>query len=260
MSLPSILGGAPSRPRRGLWPRRTAHAALPPNGGPDPARHRRGGRAALLFALPAVLFALLAWTVGARHGAPLGPDRLLHGWAVGHRPPDLATGARLVASTAAGPLPYVAAMLAGWTGCSRRSGARQEVWAALGAVAVLVTGQGVRLAVESVLARPRPPVAGWAAVSTDWAFPSGYGTTSVLVAGLLGWAALRSDAPRGVVRVDVLACLCWAAAVSASRICLGVQWPTDEWGGWLLAGAWLGLTLPALSKLAGPTGPTGRAL
>jgi undecaprenyl-diphosphatase len=203
-----------------------------------------------LFLLPASLFALLLWSIGARHGAPVGLDLTLHRWAVGHRSSGLAAAARLLAPTASGPLPYVVVMLAGWTGCSRRTTSRQEVRAALGAVAILLTGQLVRLAAMFALARPRPPAADWAVPSTEWAFPSGYAMTSVLTAGLLAWTAVRSHAPDGVVRVNVLACLCWAAAVSASRVCLGVQWPTDELGGWLLAAAWLALTLPILSKVA----------
>ncbi|BBA96213.1 hypothetical protein RVR_1408 [Actinacidiphila reveromycinica] len=207
--------------------------------------------------MPAALFALLLWTLAARHGAPVGPDLAVHRWAVAHRSDRLVAAARLLDSTGAGPLPYVAVALAGWTGCARRTASRREVAAALVGVAILLTGQAVRLAVLFGLARPRPPVADWAVLGTDWAFPSGHATTSVLAAGLLAWAVLGSDAPRGAVRLDVLCCVCWAAAVSATRVYLGVQWPTDEVGGWLLGAAWLALTLPPLSALAGRTGRTG---
>ncbi|WP_328462022.1 phosphatase PAP2 family protein [Streptomyces sp. NBC_00448] len=266
----STVSGASPRHRRGLWPRRTRvavalcgcapHRGGSPCGrtgsGPRPGRVRRVGPALALFALFAALFGLLLWALSARDGAPIGPDRVLHHWAVAHRSADLTAVAHLLDSTGAGPLPYIAVMLAGWTGCAHRTASRREVSAALGAVVILLTGQAVRLAVVFALARPRPPVTDWAVLSTDWAFPSGYATTSVLTAGLLAWAVLRSDAPRGAVRFDVLACLLWAAAISATRIYLGVQWPTDELGGWLLGTAWLALTLPILSGLAGPAGRT----
>ncbi|WP_435136619.1 phosphatase PAP2 family protein [Actinacidiphila sp. bgisy144] len=216
------------------------------------APHGGGALAAAgAFTLCAALFTLLVWALGARGGAPLGPDRAVHQWAVAHRSADVVAASRLLDTTGAGPLPYVAAALAGWTGCAQRTASRREVSAALCGVAILLTGQALRLAVVFALDRPRPPVADWAVLGTDWAFPSGHATTAALTAGLLAWAALRSDAPRGAVRLDVLSCGCWVAAISATRIYLGVQWPTDELGGWLLGAAWLALTLPLLSALAG---------
>jgi membrane-associated phospholipid phosphatase len=218
----------------------------------SPDRHRGAVRTAVVFACPAVLFMLLLQVVNTRHGAPVGPDEALHQWVVGHRSADLAAAARLLASTGAGPAPYVAAMLAGWAACSRRGSSRLEASTALAAVATLLTGQGIRLGVMSALARPRPPAVDWAAVGTDYSFPSGHATTTALAAGLLAWSALRSDAPRRAVQVSLIACGCWALAVGATRVYLGVHWPTDVLGGWLLGAAWLALTLPLLSRLAGP--------
>jgi membrane-associated phospholipid phosphatase len=72
-----------------------------------------------------------------------------------------------------------------------------------------------------------------------YAFPSGHTTAATLGAGLLAWALARHlrAAP---ARVAV-----WAAAVGYaglvgwSRIWLGVHWPLDVLGGWLLATGWL---------------------
>ncbi|MFC4031749.1 phosphatase PAP2 family protein [Streptomyces polygonati] len=219
-----------------------------------PIARRPTRRAVALAACPAALFLLLLAAVSARGGAPLGPDLALHHWAVDHRPGDLRQLALLVSSTGTGPLPYVAAMLAGWTACARSAEPRQEVAAALAAVAVLLTGQGLRLAAMAAVARPRPPMADWATVAGGSSFPSGHTTSTALAAGLLVFSAARSGAPRPVVRAWLAACVCWAVGVGATRVYLGVHWPTDVLGGWLLAAAWLALTLPLLTRVAGPRG------
>nr|WP_272919901.1 phosphatase PAP2 family protein [Streptomyces sp. SID4948] len=144
-------------------------------------------------------------------------------------------------------------MIAGWTACPRSARPKQEVLAAVAAVAVLLAGQGVRAAVMSVLARPRPAVADWAASASGYAFPSGHTTTTALTAGLVVWSALRSGAPQFVVRAFLVVCAMWAALIGATRVYLGVHWPTDVIGGWLLAAAWLALTLPLLTRLVDNT-------
>jgi undecaprenyl-diphosphatase len=219
---------------------------------PAEAAATRTERAVALVACPAVLFLLLISTVALNNGAPTGPDRILHHWAVEHRPDGLGAAAHLLTATGTGPLPYVVAMLAGWTACPRTARPRQEVLAALAAVATLLTGQGIRAVVTAALARPRPPLAHWAASVTGSSFPSGHATTSALAAGLLGWSAVRSGAPRPVVRTCLAVCVCVSVVTGLAPIYLGVHWPTDVLGAWLLAATWLGLTLPLLTGLVAP--------
>jgi undecaprenyl-diphosphatase len=222
---------------------------------PSPADPRgRTARAVLLVAVPAVLFLLLLWAVSPHHGAPAGPDRSLHHWAVHHRTPGLNSAARALTSTGSGVVPYVVALLAGWIACPRSATARQKVTAAVAAIAVLLAGQGVRTGVNTAVARHRPPAADWVASATGSAFPSGHTTSSALAAGLLAWAVLRSGAPRPVVRICLAVCALWTLVVGATRVYLGVHWPTDVLGGWLLAAAWLALTLPLLTRYALPRG------
>ncbi|GAA3033058.1 hypothetical protein GCM10020000_07720 [Streptomyces olivoverticillatus] len=92
--------------------------------------------------------------------------------------------------------------------------------------------------------------ADWAFQASDASFPSGHATTSALAAGLLAWAVLRV-APRIAGRVAAACCGLWAVTVAATRVFLGVHWPSDIVAGWLLATAWLAVTLPALSWWAG---------
>lgn len=219
---------------------------------PAEAAATRTERTVALAACPAVLFLLLVSTLALHNGAPTGPDRLVHHWAVDHRPDGLSAAAHLLTATGTGPLPYVVALLAGWTACPRSATPRQEIMAALAAVATLLTGQGVRAAVTAALARPRPPLAHWAASVTGSSFPSGHTTTTALAAGLLGWAAVRSGAPPAVVRTGLAVCVCTSLITGLTAVYLGVHWPTDVLGAWLLAATWLALTLPLLSTLVAP--------
>lgn len=216
---------------------------------PPPAARR-----VLTAALPAVAFALLAVAVGHAAGRPFGVDRALHAWAVEHRPAVAASLGRLLTATGTGVIPYLLALLAGWAAC--RPGAPPRRRAALAGVCLLVLalGQLLRAAVMDAVARPRPPLADWATPASGHAFPSGHTTTSAITAGLLVWALARSAAGASARILSAL-CLCWAAAVGASRVYLGVHWPTDVLGGWLLASVWLAVVLPPLTLLADRSGP-----
>ncbi|MEV0413546.1 phosphatase PAP2 family protein [Streptomyces sp. NPDC050448] len=196
---------------------------------PSPTRRTM---AALLCA---ALFALLTALVVARHGAPYALDERWHRWSVQHRSAGPVVLARGITATGSGPFPYVCAVAAGLIA---GRDARGRVLTAAGALGFLLLVQGVRYAVMYGVARPRPPVADWAAHASGFAFPSGHATTSAIVAGLLAWAARRAAAP-ATARLCWAVAACWAIAVGLSRIYLGVHWPTDVLGGWLYALTWL---------------------
>ncbi|MFI6048611.1 phosphatase PAP2 family protein [Streptomyces violascens] len=219
---------------------------------------RRTGAAACVLLL---LFALLTALVAVRHGAPLPGDEALHRWPLDHRPPVAVATARAVTATGTGALPYALAVVAGLI-AGRDN--RQRLYAAAGALAVLLLGQAVRYGLMSAVARPRPAALDWATTATGHSFPSGHATTSALTAGLLVWAlATRSSATRPAAALLLL----WAAAVGLSRIYLRVHWASDVLGGWLLASLWLCLAALATAPLVrahgsdpapGPERPTGQ--
>ncbi|MFE5773528.1 phosphatase PAP2 family protein [Streptomyces sp. NPDC056485] len=192
-------------------------------------------RWALAAGLFAALFGLLTALVAARHGAPFGFDEAWHRWSVQHRPCVAVALARGITATGSGPVPYACAIAAGLVAGRGRNG---RLRAAAGALAFLLLAQGVRYLVMYEVARPRPPVADWAALATGFAYPSGHAATSALVAGLLAWAAWRTAPPIAARFYGALAA-CWAVAVGLTRIYLGVHWPTDVLGGWLYALTWL---------------------
>ncbi|MYT18836.1 phosphatase PAP2 family protein [Streptomyces sp. SID7760] len=209
-------------------------------------------RRAVAAGLCAGLFGLLTALVAARHGAPFGFDEEVHRWSVQHRPCVAVALARGITATGSGPVPYGCAIAAGLVAGRGRNGRMVAVAWALG---FLLLAQGVRYLVMYEVARPRPPVADWAALATGFAYPSGHATTSALVAGVLAWAAWRTATPAAARCYGALAA-CWAVTVGLTRIYLGVHWPTDVLGGWLYALTWLAAA--ALVAAAAETAVRGR--
>lgn len=113
-------------------------------------------------------------------------------------------------------------------------------WVTSAAVfAATAAGIEVRLQASRAVGRPRPPPVDWAAPAGGFAFPSGHTTLSTLAAGVLAWAVtrhLRGARARTAVWTAAVAC---AATVGWSRVWLGVHWPLDVVGGWLLGAGWL---------------------
>jgi undecaprenyl-diphosphatase len=85
-----------------------------------------------------------------------------------------------------------------------------------------------------VFERPRPDVDALIDI-TSYAYPSGHATNSAAMALVLILLAQASSRNTIVIVVP----LGWAALVAASRVLLGVHYPTDLLGGWLLAAAWV---------------------
>ncbi len=211
-------------------------------------------RLLLLPALLAAAFAVLAWVVLARHGAPYPVDARPHHWSVAHRPHSAAVAARAVTSAGTGPYPYLAAAVGGWLAGGRT--ARRGTATALLAVVALLVGQSLRTLLAVLLGRARPPAADWAAHAAGHSFPSGHTASSAMAAGLLAWGLLRV-LPAVAGRAAAAVCLLAAAAIGCSRVYLGVHWPTDVLGGWLFAGCWLAAVLPPLAAYANGDGTDG---
>ncbi|URN18258.1 MULTISPECIES: phosphatase PAP2 family protein [Streptomyces] len=76
------------------------------------------------------------------------------------------------------------------------------------------------------------------------AFPSGHAMTAAVVCGLLWWAAART-ARRALAGPVAAVGTVSAVGVGVTRVYLGVHWPSDVLGGWLL-----GACLAAAAVLA----------
>lgn len=124
--------------------------------------------------------------------------------------------------------------------------ARGRQWCAVLPFMVLITADLAKVGLKAAFLRARPmpdPSHGLFAHWEQFSFPSGHATDSMALYGLLLCWALFSRT-RGRVLVALLLAL-MPLAIGSSRVLLGVHWPSDVIGGWLL-----GLAAMALVVLA----------
>ncbi|MGW6531704.1 phosphatase PAP2 family protein [Streptomyces venezuelae] len=126
-------------------------------------------------------------------------------------------------------------------------------WLALWLTGTCVVGSALQQGLKAAVDRPRPVWPDPVDSAHYAAFPSGHAMTAVIVCGLLLWVLRRNGARPAVWR----ACLALAAlsvvGVGATRIWLGVHWPSDVVGGFLL-----GALMVALAVATYAYGPARR--
>jgi membrane-associated phospholipid phosphatase len=146
------------------------------------------------------------------------------------------TATRVARAVSALAEPNVVCPVLALAGIAAARGGRR--WRAGVPFLVVVGGAAVRKRLSEVIARPRPPAAAWLIEPEGFSFPSKHTTLAALAAG----ASVRALG-FGVVPAQAASLLA-AAGIGASRIYLGVHWPTDVIAGWLFAEGWLSLTDP----------------
>lgn len=140
-------------------------------------------------------------------------------------------GARMVSALAEPKVVYPVLAIAGLTA------ARQGRWWRAGVPCLVVAGGTVaRRRLSRVIARQRPPAVAWLIEPEGFSLPSKHTTLAVLTAGAT--AAALGARGTSVRAITLMA----AAGIGASRVCLGVHWPSDVAAGWLFAEGWLCLT------------------
>jgi undecaprenyl-diphosphatase len=156
-------------------------------------------------------------------GGPLGDlDRAAMTALRSRRVPAVVQAARAV-SALAEPVP-VSVLLAA---CAA---AHPTGWRTATSMGLTVVGGAhARRLLSKAIARPRPPAEGWLSEPEGFSFPSKHTTLAALTAG----ACARLMCPPG--GRTWLPPLLAAAGVGASRVYLGVHWPTDVLAAWLFA-------------------------
>jgi undecaprenyl-diphosphatase len=87
--------------------------------------------------------------------------------------------------------------------------------------------------VKVTIARERPPGAALIP-APGYSFPSAHALTSTVTYGLIGLLIWRSTWPRWARRVSLVALVGLIVLIGLSRIALGVHYPSDVVGGWLM--------------------------
>ena len=117
-------------------------------------------------------------------------------------------------------------------------------WTASAFLAAASLAPAVNLGLKELVARPRPDVHLALVQESGYAFPSGHAVFAAAFCGALIVLAGESGVLRdrtGLKRTVQGVLLLLVLAVGASRVYLGVHWPSDVIAGFIFAAAYLGL-------------------
>jgi membrane-associated phospholipid phosphatase len=161
-------------------------------------------------------------------------DRPVLQFIAAHRQPWLITTARVISDVGS---PVGVAVTVAVVGVALAW--RRLSWLPL---VILLLGTGgigmINMTVKHLVSRNRPPLAEAVAGEQGFSFPSGHTTGTTVVWLLTAWLASRvlgSWTGRLAVRTGALLMI---GAVGATRVYLGVHFPSDVLAGWALGAAW----------------------
>ena len=187
---------------------------------------------AVLFAAPLLSFAALASIVVAG-GAGDFDERVR---SIAHDLSLPALTSAMLALTHLGSVAFVSVVCVGACGGFYWAGWRQSAWLlAATMVGSAVLENGLKFAFHR--ARPEPFFG--LVAPESFSFPSGHALFSACLYGAIAWrlaAGTADPTRRAAIWTIALALI---AAVGFSRIYLGVHYPSDVLGGWLVAAFWL---------------------
>jgi undecaprenyl-diphosphatase len=125
------------------------------------------------------------------------------------------------------------------------------------AVVVLVTaigGETLDSVLKHVFNRPRPTIVPHLRVVYSTSFPSGHAMESAIVYLTLG-AVLMRAADNRVTKLYILGiAMLLTALVGISRVYLGVHYPTDVIGGWIIGFVWASICWLVAQQFESSTG------
>ncbi|MEU6684124.1 phosphatase PAP2 family protein [Streptomyces sp. NPDC046832] len=196
---------------------------------PRPEHRTTAGLAGVLALCSALLLVLVAARWSPLIGADGDISDTTHRWAVDE--PVLTQACRILTDWVWDPwtMRLMCAAVVVWL-VVRWAARRTAVWLALAVALGTLLQQGIKAAVD----RPRPVWPDPVDSAHYSAFPSGHAMTATVVCGLLLWLLHRHGVGRVLWRTAVAVAAVSVVGVGLTRIWLGVHWPSDVVGGWLL--------------------------
>jgi undecaprenyl-diphosphatase len=114
----------------------------------------------------------------------------------------------------------------------------RKAYAALAVLVAIVSGVLLSQTMKWAYARPRPELVPHGAEVYTASFPSGHAMMSAIVYLTLGALLARTQSGQAVKAYVLSVAVILTVLVGASRVYLGVHWPTDVLAGWALGGLW----------------------
>ncbi|GGZ35567.1 phosphatase PAP2 family protein [Streptomyces poonensis] len=211
---------------------------------PRPAGPRAAVRAAVALAVPTVLLLLL---VAASWQPLMSLDgdiaRTTHRWAVGE--PGVTQTFRILTDWVWDPVTMrvLAAVAVVWV-----LWRHAERWLAAWLVVAVALGTLVQQGLKAAIGRERPEWPDPVDSAHYAAFPSGHAMTATVVCGLLLWLLRLYGAGRALWLTALTVAVVSVLGVGLTRVWLGVHWPSDVLGGWLLGSLVVVLTVVSYGK------------
>ncbi|MFJ9725716.1 phosphatase PAP2 family protein [Streptomyces sp. NPDC101209] len=131
---------------------------------------------------------------------------------------------------------------------------RPARWTACWLAATVAVGSVVQQGLKAAVGRPRPVWPDPVDSAHYAAFPSGHAMTATVVCGLLLWLVHHYGAGTALRRTALWVAVVSVTGVGLTRVWLGVHWPSDVLGGWLL-GATLVAAAVMVHRRWSPEGP-----
>ncbi|MCX4825066.1 phosphatase PAP2 family protein [Streptomyces sp. NBC_01142] len=214
---------------------------------PTPPAPSRAGAPACTGALFAALSLALVILVAASWSPLLSFDRAvtdpLHRWAVAE--PALTRVNRVFSDWVWDPWTMraliAAAVIRLWLLRERLL----AVWIAVTSALAALLQQGLKAAVG----RERPQWPDPVDSAHYAAFPSGHAMTAMVTCGLLLWLFRRCGMSGRPWAVSVAVAAVSVAGVGLTRLYLGVHWPSDVLGGWLLGACVIALSIASYERV-----------
>jgi undecaprenyl-diphosphatase len=105
-------------------------------------------------------------------------------------------------------------------------------------LAATLGGTAISEGVKMGFNRPRPDLVAHIVETTSMSFPSGHAMLSAVTYLTLGALIARTQEKKRLRGYILGAAILLTVLIGASRIYLGVHWPTDVLGGWCLGASW----------------------
>jgi undecaprenyl-diphosphatase len=109
---------------------------------------------------------------------------------------------------------------------------------ALMLLAATLGGTAISEGLKMGFNRPRPDLVAHVVETTSMSFPSGHAMLSAVTYLTLGALIARTQEKKRLRGYVLGAAVLLTLLIGASRVYLGVHWPTDVLAGWCLGAAW----------------------